>query len=173
MEIIITQKDIIEVYRSFKICLEFLSKVFLETPRVEFIEQLVKKDLFSEWPLPGREAMSEGLRLMQAFCADWQPSQHKEVKLDFTQLFTGCEKLLLLSNLCEEAAAAADVDKPQEEERLKAAIKQFLQENMLKWIDPFMQHIAENAATDYYRGAAYLTKGTVEMLAEFTGLPSN
>jgi TorA maturation chaperone TorD len=112
MEIIITQKDIIEVYRSFKICLEFLSKVFLEIPRVEFIEQLVKKDLFSEWPLPGREAMSEGLRLMQAFCAYWQPSQHKEVRLDFTQLFTGCEKLLLLSNLCGESAEALDVDKP-------------------------------------------------------------
>ena len=155
MEIKITQKDIIEVYRSFKICLEFLSKVFLETPRNEFIEQLVKKDLFSEWPLPGREAMSKGLRLMQAFCDDWQPSRHKEVRLDFTQLFTGCEKLLfeelnenpddiagkelhLLSNLCVEAADAVDVDKPQEEERLKTAIRQFLQENMLKWIDPFM-----------------------------------
>ena len=111
--------------------------------------------------------MSEGLRLMQAFFAYWQPSQHKEVRLDFTQLFTGGEKLLLLSNLCGEAAEAVDVDKPQDEERLKAAIKQSLQKNILKWIDPFIQHIAKNTTTDYYRGAAYLTKGTVEMLAEF------
>jgi TorA maturation chaperone TorD len=42
---------------------------------------------------------------------------------------------------------------------------------MLEWIDPFMQHIAKNAATNYYRGAAYLTKGTVEMLAVFLELP--
>ena len=215
-----SDKDAVEVYTSFGLGLEFLSRAHLREPDIKTIQRIVEEDLFSEWPLPGREAMSEGLRYMQKFASAYSSEDLPALKEDFTRLFVGLEQTLappyssvylgkegimfdketlkvreiyrrfgleldmedivpddhigielhFLSTLCREVAAAIESSDETQREFNREGIRSFLESHLLLWIDPLVNRISKNAATDFFRGIGYLTKGTVSILAEFLGI---
>ncbi|MBU4255137.1 MAG: molecular chaperone TorD family protein [Acidobacteria bacterium] len=83
-----------EVYAAFGLCFRFLSQAYLEPPDEKWLTRVKEDDMFSEWPLPGREQMAEGLRRMQAYFSDWSPADLDQLKEDFTRLFIGLESTL-------------------------------------------------------------------------------
>ncbi|MFC2159085.1 molecular chaperone [Acidobacteriota bacterium] len=209
--------DAQEVYSSFAVCLEFLSRAFLREPEERALQRLVDEDLFSEWPLPGREDMSEGLRCMQRFSSEWESGQLPYMRENFTRLFIGLERTLappyssvylgkegilfdeetlkvrdfytrfglelkgkdivpddhigielhFLSTMCTETASAIGTGDQNHRRNCEAGIKSFLSDHLLLWIDPLAQNILENTENNYFRGIAFLSKGTVLILSEF------
>ena len=85
----------ISLNRAFHVCFTFLSKAYLNLPQGEFIQRMVDDDLFSSWPLSSSSTTtSKGIEKMQKFCAQWNPRQLEELKLDYTRLFIGLPKTL-------------------------------------------------------------------------------
>jgi len=90
-----TREIRINACRSFFLCFSFLSRVYLNSPDLEYIRNLVDADLFSSWPIsPTSQAGAEGLEKLRLFCRQWEPAQLPELKLDYTRLFLGLEKTL-------------------------------------------------------------------------------
>ena len=215
-----SDNDAQEVYSSFAVCLEFLSRAFLREPEEKALQRLVDEDLFSEWPLPGREDMSEGLRCMQKFSSEWESGQLPHLRENFTHLFIGLERTLappfssvylgkegilfdeetlkvrdfytrfglelggknrvpddhigielhFLSTMCRETASAIGTRNNNLRQNFETGIKSFLSDHLLLWIDPLVQNILENTENNYFRGIAFLTKGTVLIFSEFLGI---
>lgn len=205
-----------EVYASFSLCFRFLSKAYLEPPKSEWLSSVKKEDMFSEWPLPGRKEMAEGLRRMQAFFSDWQPEDLDMVKEDFTRLFIGLESTLappyesvtigrdhllfdqntldireeyirfgleisrrgvepddhigcileFVSLLCQKTVDAFNTDHLSDAETFQRAASAFIRKHLLNWILPFTEKVIASARTEYFRGVAYLTRGTAAMFEE-------
>lgn len=83
-----------DLLSAFHVCLDFLSRVFLDPPEEAFITQIVRENLFSEYPVPKNAAIREGLRILRPFCKSWSSGQLAALKSDHTRLFIGLERVL-------------------------------------------------------------------------------
>lgn len=79
-------------------------------------------------------------------------------------------EMIFLSNLGSKALEALEQGEEQEFESLVAARKQFLTEHLLKWAFSWCDLVTKNARTDFYRGIAFLTRGTLAHMAELYSL---
>lgn len=194
----------------------FLSKALYHEPALDFLAPLFADNLFAEWPLDADvEATRQGIALLSAFGAAWEPDQLALLKSDYAALFVGPGPLLaypwesvylseehlifdiqtlevreiyrrfglqapaairepddhiglelaFLVHLCSlglDACARGDIDGF---ERSLQAQRGFLGDHVLRWAPIFMQRVIEHAATDYYRGVAYLGLGALETVA--------
>lgn len=68
----------------------------------------------------------------------------------------GCE-LGYMAYLCREKAEAEDARQARKEQR------SFLQEHLLNWVPEFTADVERYAQTDFYRAAARITRGFVQM----------
>lgn len=79
-----------EILTAEALLFSFMNIAFHEKPTVEFIDSLIREDVFSQWPLPADDEFSmRGLELMQAFAANWQEDGLDALKKDYQQLFIG------------------------------------------------------------------------------------
>ncbi len=90
---------------------------------------------------------------LQAPSSVREPDDHIGLELAF---------LVHLCSLGLDAAERGDID--AFESSLQAQ-RGFLGDHVLRWAPTFMQRVIEHAATDYYRGVAYLGLGTLETVA--------
>lgn len=205
-----------EVYAAFRLCFRFLSRAYLEPPTEEWLSRVKEEDMFSEWPLPGRDHMAEGLRRMSAYFSDWRPDDLDRVKEDFTRLFIGLESTLaspyqsvyigrdhilfdqstlvirdvytrfgleisnrgtepddhigyeleFVSLLCQKTVDAINSEDRLSAAEFQQAARAFIREHLLNWIQPFTEKVIAAAQTDYFKGVAYLTRGTAAMFDE-------
>lgn len=58
-----------------------------------------------------------------------------------------------------------------EQAHMVGAIQGFLEAHLLKWAEPFLARVVYHAQTDYYRGIAYLTGGTISSLCTALAIP--
>ena len=89
-----------------------------------------------------------------------EPDDHLALELDF---------LAALSVLAGQASHGGDG------ERLATCCetqRAFLQEHLLAWVPRCLALVVEHAATDYYRGAARLTLGSLAESARLCGVPA-
>jgi TorA maturation chaperone TorD len=74
---------------------DYLARVYLEIPDAGFINGFVSYNLFFQWPLcSNHPAMEKGIHLMRKFSKKWTPAQISDLRLDYTRLFTGFERIL-------------------------------------------------------------------------------
>ncbi|MCJ7681107.1 MAG: molecular chaperone TorD family protein [Candidatus Aminicenantes bacterium] len=205
-----------EVYAAFRLCFRFLSRAYLEPPVEEWLSRVKEEDMFSEWPLPGRDQMAEGLRRMSAYFSDWRTDDLDRVNEDFTRLFIGLESTLaspyesvyigrdhilfdqstlvirdvytrfgleisnrgtepddhigyeleFVSLLCQKIVEAINSEDRLSAAEFQQAARAFIREHLLTWIQPFTEKVIASAQTDYFKGVAYLTRGTAAMFDE-------
>jgi len=79
---------------SFQLCLDFLSRVFLDAPDEKLISRIVRAEIFVEYPVPENPSIEEGLRILRLFSQEWQSCLMEALKLDYLKLFVGTEKML-------------------------------------------------------------------------------
>ena len=223
----------------------FFSKVFYESPSLQFVGRLVADDLFEEWPLADdSDDTCTGLTLLRSFCEAWSPAQVDRLQSDYLRLFVGPgqplappwesyylsqEHLLFqeqtlgvradykrfglqaprfnnepddqlglefafLLHLCTLGQAALErgdraaprppaspwpparagqgcgPDAAALDETLQAQ-RHFLSAHLLRWAPQCLELIAEQASTNYYRGAGYLARGFLTDMAKTLGVP--
>jgi putative dimethyl sulfoxide reductase chaperone len=90
---------------------------------------------------------------LQAPSTNREPDDHIGLELAF---------LVHLCSLGLDACERGDID--AFESSLQAQ-RGFLGDHVLRWAPTFMQRVIDNAATDFYRGVAYLGLGTLETVA--------
>jgi TorA maturation chaperone TorD len=73
-------------------------------------------------------------------------------------------ELLFLAHLMGQAARALDAGDVEAAARLVGAAHTFFVEHPQQWVAFFIERLAQRARTDYYRGLAYLLKGSVKAL---------
>ena len=73
-------------------------------------------------------------------------------------------ELAFLSRLCGLSGTAR-----RDDQNMAHSIACFLNDHTLRWGDRFADLVEKHALSDFYRGAAFLLKGTLEALAEFIG----
>lgn len=74
---------------------DFLSRLFYESPRRDFIQLLVSDDLFECWPLESTQAeVQTGLDVLRAFSSSWHDARYGALKADYARLFVGPDHLL-------------------------------------------------------------------------------
>jgi TorA maturation chaperone TorD len=74
---------------------DFLSKLFYESPTLDFVGILAGDDLFDCWPLDSAQPeMETGLAMLRACCASWYENQFRTLKTDYARLFVGPDHLL-------------------------------------------------------------------------------
>lgn len=83
-----------------------------------------------------------------------EPDDHAGLELEF---------LAYLAGLAVEALDAHDQGQFRE---LVAAQQAFLQEHVLRWIPVWCGHVVEHARTDFFRGAALMTRGLLTWVAD-------
>lgn len=81
------------------------------------------------------------------------PDDHIGVELEFLFHLTG------------EIIDRLEQSKPDEATNLLAMRNAFIQEHMARWVPSFTENIIESTNEDFYRGAASLLRGMVEMPA--------
>lgn len=86
-----------------------------------------------------------------------EPDDHAGLEMEF---------LAHLAGLALEALNEADESTFQE---AIAAQQAFLQEHVLRWIPVWCGHVVEHARTDFFRGAALITRGLLAWVAERLG----
>lgn len=74
-------------------------------------------------------------------------------------------ELLFLAHLMEQAAQALDAGDVEKAAHLVAAALEFFAAHPQEWAGLFIERLAQSARTDYYRGLAYLLKGSMTALA--------
>ena len=83
------------IYAAFGFGFRFLSQVYLDIPTEDFLRKVHKNKLFFEWPVAENfKTVSRGLKILQDFITRWQPDRLNALKLDYTRLFIGLEKVL-------------------------------------------------------------------------------
>jgi TorA maturation chaperone TorD len=83
------------LWSGFRLTLEFLSRVFLESPRQETLSPLFDGDLFHHWPLPPSDPWTRGgLDLLHRIQKSWNRSLIAGFVEDFNRLFIGPGKAL-------------------------------------------------------------------------------
>lgn len=82
-------------------------------------------------------------------------------------------ELTFLAHLANQAVLALESGDQKKFGELIEARKQFLSEHVLKWAFAWCELVAQNARTDFYKGIALLTRGTLAYLAENYELPVN
>lgn len=75
-------------------------------------------------------------------------------------------ELTFLAHLANQALLALEHGNKVKFDDLIEARKQFLSEHLLKWAFAWCDLVTKNAHTDFYRGIAQLTRGTLTHLAE-------
>ncbi|WKZ37373.1 MAG: molecular chaperone TorD family protein [Anaerolineales bacterium] len=75
-------------------------------------------------------------------------------------------ELSFLAHLAKQGLLALDEKDMPELERILQAQRQFLSEHPLKWISRWYELIKKHATTDFYRGIAHLTHGSLLTIAE-------
>jgi len=84
-------------------------------------------------------------------------------------------ELRFVAYLCSAGLNALEQGQSHLLRRFENTIHHFLVEHLLVWSDQFLANVIEHAQTDFYRGAAYLTRGCLREtarvfeLAETTG----
>lgn len=74
---------------------DFLSRLFYEPPKLDFVHVLVEDDLFDCWTLESAQPeMATGLALLRGFTNGWQDDQFDALKADYARLFVGPNHLL-------------------------------------------------------------------------------
>ncbi|MFP5346513.1 MAG: molecular chaperone [Actinomycetes bacterium] len=87
-----------------------------------------------------------------------EPDDHIGLELDF------------VAHLCLRALDALDTGDASEAATLTAAVGDFLRGHLLLWVHDCLRRLEDGAQTEFYRGVARLTRGTVQQLeAEFCG----
>lgn len=90
----IDAKDWTETLTGEALAFSFMNAVFYEKPAAEFIDPLVRDDLFTQWPLPAEDDFTQqGLSLLQGFGRAWGPDGLDKLKKDYQQLFIGPHSL--------------------------------------------------------------------------------
>jgi TorA maturation chaperone TorD len=75
-------------------------------------------------------------------------------------------ELTFMAHLANQALLAIDKGDKVKFDELIEARKQFLNEHLLKWAFAWCDLVTKNARTDFYKGMALLTRGTIAHLAE-------
>ncbi len=84
-----------ELFLAFGMGFRFLCQVYLEVPSEKFVEEMIKNNLFFEWPVAeDQKSISKGLKILQDFCSQYQSVKIESLQRDYTQLFIGLEKIL-------------------------------------------------------------------------------
>ncbi len=79
----------------YHLVFDYLGRVYLDRPDLDFIGRLAVEDLFNHWPLAAAdESAKKGLRLLQRFFGHWQPAHISALDRDYTGLFIGLETTL-------------------------------------------------------------------------------
>lgn len=87
-------KDWTETLTAEALAFSFMNTVFHEKPTADFIDPLIRDDLFAQWPMNTEDAYSQrGLALLQAFGVTWEADRLEDLKKDYQQLFIGPHSL--------------------------------------------------------------------------------
>ncbi|WP_175442218.1 molecular chaperone [Humibacillus sp. DSM 29435] len=73
-------------------------------------------------------------------------------------------ELGFVSHLCVLGLDALEQGSDGSARELRVAVGAFAAEHLLRWADECLDHVAEEAATDFYRGVAGLTRGVLRIL---------
>jgi TorA maturation chaperone TorD len=73
-------------------------------------------------------------------------------------------ELLFLAHLFGAALAQDETNDPAERARIMTGVSNFMEAHLLQWAEPFLARVVYHAATDYYRGLAYLAGGMLSSL---------
>ena len=84
-----------------------------------------------------------------------EPEDHMAFELEF------------MAYLCREATEACRAEDEEQLEKILKWQQKFLTGHLMKWADDFCADILKFAATDFYKGAAKITRGYLHMEQEF------
>ncbi len=80
-------------------------------------------------------------------------------------------ELLFLAHLFGTAIERIERGDYAGQTQVMAGVSQFLQTHLLQWAEPFLARVVYHAATDYYRGLAYLSGGLLSSLCTKLAVP--
>lgn len=84
-----------------------------------------------------------------------EPEDHMAFELEF------------MAYLCREAIQACQEKNEEQLAKVLSWQQEFLTSHIMKWADDFCEDIFKYAATDFYKGAAKITRGYLHMELEF------
>ena len=200
----------------------FLAQCFYQVPAASWLSALGEEGLFESWPFRSEaEPANAGLTVLGAYCAQWDPSQLRELEWDFNRLFVGPGEMLappwesvhqgktklifqdstlsvrqlyqefgwqapaihrepddhlalelaFLAQAAERAVSADEQAGGTDIDRCLGAQRTILKEHLLRWAPVCLALVDTHAETDYYRGVARLTLGSLAESACLCGLP--
>ena len=80
-------------------------------------------------------------------------------------------ELTFVAHLANQALLALDAGDQKKSKTLIEARNEFLAEHLLKWAFAWCELVTKNTRTDFYKGIALLTRGSLEHLTQQTGQP--
>ncbi len=90
-----------------------------------------------------------------------EPDDHLGLELGF------------IAHLNTLALASLEKNNTEELEAILQAQREFLSDHLLLWASTCLERVIKHAATDYYRGIAHLTLGSLAELAQTLEIPYN
>jgi TorA maturation chaperone TorD len=74
-------------------------------------------------------------------------------------------ELRFIAYLCSAGLNALEHNEDEQLQLIEGEIQAFLNDHILQWADAFLDNMQQHAETDYYRGIAHLTRGTLAQTA--------
>lgn len=165
----------------YRVILEFLSLVFLQTPEPDIVDQLVTGNPFGGWPVDSQDPdLKNGLALLEGFCATWQPQEIDLLRQDFSALFEGVDQALVPPYESVHLAGGPDVFDPQtlavrayyERYGLKVPLKDRLPDDHLSYEFQFLATFCDQLVEAWrIRDAAAITALLDDALTFMTAHP--
>jgi TorA maturation chaperone TorD len=79
-------------------------------------------------------------------------------------------ELAFMVHLCSLGMSAVQFSQPEQWETVAQNLHDFLDQHLLRWAPDFCAKVAENAKTEYYRGAALLLDASLKTAAQQFGI---